>query len=175
MHWLPILYTFLRNRSRAILYTVHCTQCTVHSMYATLLICELHFASIKRWYMFPQGKNLHSLLRATQTGLWIAHSEMGDFWGLRISMSIFELRPFWGMCGPWRIFNSPKVVFVSVGSPIWIYSRLYTRKEWFSTFFRFSKIYTFLLIIYIFRRSIQKNRRISPCGKVFFFKKSEGP
>ena len=53
---------------------------------------------------------------------------------------------------------------------------LHSRVEWFSTFFRFSKTYTFLLIKYIFRNSIPKNRQFQPrehvarAGKFTFFK-----
>ena len=45
------------------------------------------------------------------------------------------------------------------------------RVEWLSTFCDFSKSYPFLLIRYIFRRSIPKKRQISQ-HKIFSFKKS---
>ena len=51
---------------------------------------------------------------------------------------------------------------------------LYIRVKWFSTFFRFLKIYTFLLIRYIFRSLILKNRQFRPraCGAKFPFSKN---
>ena len=49
---------------------------------------------------------------------------------------------------------------------------LYNRVEWFSTFLRFSKSCTFLLIRYIFSWSIPKNRRDFK-NEYFFFKCAE--
>ena len=54
------------------------------------------------------------------------------------------------------------------------HSSLNNRVEWFSTFFQFLRTFTFLRIRNIFRNSIPKNRQFAS-GKVFIFKKSQGP
>ena len=46
-----------------------------------------------------------------------------------------------------------------------LYCTAYNRVEWFSTFLQFSKSYTFLLIRFIFMRSIPKNLQISPSAR----------
>ena len=57
---------------------------------------------------------------------------------------------------------------------------LYIRVKWNSTFFRFLKMYTFLLIRYIFRSLIQKNQRFRPSARAshtqqsFHFQKIAG-
>ena len=72
-------------------------------------------------------------------------------------------------------YSSPFISELEFQNYVWVWGRV----KWFSTFFDFWKLshLWFLLIRYIFRNSIKKNQRFRPRarGKVFIFKKSQGP
>ena len=96
----------------------YCTLYTVHSVQYT--VCMQLCWSVN-YILLPLKDDICSHKGKTCTPSFVPLKPVCGLhtvrWGISevcvsaYTMSIFELRPFWGMCGPWRIFNSPNVVF----------------------------------------------------------------